>query len=77
MIAAIVLLTLVVLALAAAIVLGLAELHRFWEERAEQARIEGEVRRAERRLHALASNAFSSMLDTARQRRGGGSETRR
>jgi len=35
---------------------------------AERARIEMEVRRAERRLHDLASRSFESMLDEARSR---------
>jgi len=33
---------------------------------AERARIEMEVRRAERRLHDIASNTFQAMLDEAR-----------
>lgn len=33
---------------------------------AESARVEMEVRRAERRLHDLASRSFESMLDEAR-----------
>ena len=32
----------------------------------EQGRIEMEVRRAERRLHDVASNSFQAMLDAAR-----------
>ncbi len=32
----------------------------------ERARIEMEVRRAERRLHDVASNSFQAMLDAAR-----------
>lgn len=33
---------------------------------AERARIEMEVRRAERRVHDIASNSFQAMLDAAR-----------
>ena len=51
------------------LVLGIREIHRVWEQRAEEARIEREIRRAERRLHTMASNAFSAMLDTARGQR--------
>jgi hypothetical protein len=36
------------------------------DEAAERARIETEVRRAERRLHDIASQTFQSMLDEAR-----------
>ena len=36
------------------------------ETEAEAARIEFEVRRAERRLHEVASDAFQGMLDEAR-----------
>lgn len=36
------------------------------ERRAEKARIDRDVRKAERSLHDLASNAFGSMLDAAR-----------
>ena len=36
------------------------------ETESEQARIEMEVRRAERRLHDVASNSFQAMLDEAR-----------
>ena len=35
---------------------------------AERVRIEMEVRRAERRLHDVASSSFQSMLDEARER---------
>lgn len=38
-----------------------------WEARAERARVDTEVRRAERQLHGLASRAFASMLDVARE----------
>ena len=55
------------------LILGIKELHRVWEERAEEARIEREIRRAERRLHSMASNAFGAMLDTARSQRRDGS----
>ena len=60
----IVVLTIVVLlALLAVLVLAafLAD-----ETEAERARIEMEVRRAERRLHDVASNTFRAMLDEAR-----------
>jgi predicted Holliday junction resolvase-like endonuclease len=36
------------------------------ESEAERARIEMEVRRAERRLHDVASSGFQQMLDAAR-----------
>lgn len=39
---------------------------RRWEERADRARVDAEVRRAERRLHGLASQAFASMLEATR-----------
>ncbi len=38
-----------------------------WQARAERAHLDREVRRAEHRLHHLASNAFGSMLEAARQ----------
>ncbi len=38
---------------------------------AERARIEMEVRRAERRLHDVARNSFQAMLDEARAHRHG------
>jgi hypothetical protein len=47
---------------------------RRWEVRAERARIDTEVRRAERRLHGLASQAFASMLETTRGHSGEGNE---
>jgi hypothetical protein len=43
-----------------------------WEQRAERARIDAEVRQAERRLHGMARNAFGTMLDVARQHRAPG-----
>jgi hypothetical protein len=43
----------------------------YWQRRAEQARVDREVRRAERRLHNLASSAFSSMLTAARGKSSG------
>jgi hypothetical protein len=39
---------------------------RRWEARADRARIDTEVRCAERRLHGLASQAFASMLEATR-----------
>ena len=36
------------------------------DSQSERARIEMEVRRAERRLHDVASNSFRAMLDEAR-----------
>lgn len=36
------------------------------DREAERARIESEVRRAERRLHAIARDSFAAMLDEAR-----------
>jgi hypothetical protein len=62
----IVVLVLLTLLAVAGVALGIKEAHRVWEERAEEARIEREVRRAERRLHTMASNAFGAMLDIAR-----------
>jgi hypothetical protein len=40
------------------------------EVEAERARIEMEVRRAERRLHDIAHDSFRAMLDEARDRAG-------
>ena len=37
------------------------------QQRLERARIDREVHRAERRLHQMSSDAFSSMMDTARE----------
>jgi uncharacterized protein YlxW (UPF0749 family) len=45
--------------------------------RAEAARMDREVRSAERRLHNLASNAYSAMLDAARRSSSGGCEGHR
>ena len=42
------------------------------DSEAERARIEMEVRRAERRLHDVASETFQSMLDEARAHGHGG-----
>ena len=61
----IVVLTVVVL-LALLAVLVLASLVVEDDEAAERARIEMEVRRAERRLHDVASSSFQAMLDEAR-----------
>ena len=41
-----------------------------WEERAEKARIDHEVRRAERRLRTLTSHAFWSMMEATRRQTG-------
>jgi hypothetical protein len=41
-----------------------------WEERAEKARIDHEVRRSERRLRNLTSHAFWSMLEATRRQTG-------
>jgi hypothetical protein len=38
------------------------------EGESERARIEAEVRRAERRLHEVARNSFQALLDEARTR---------
>jgi hypothetical protein len=38
-----------------------------WQARAEEAHLDREVCRAEHRLHRVASNAFGSMLEAARQ----------
>jgi len=65
----VVVLVLLTLLAVAGLILGIREVHRVWEERAEEARIERGIRRAERRLHTMASNAFSTMLDTARGQR--------
>lgn len=40
------------------------------EAQNDRAQIEAEVRRAERRLHALARNSFEAMLSEARSRDG-------
>jgi hypothetical protein len=50
-------------------VLGLIAF-RYDEAEFEQARIEWEVRAAERRLHDIAHNSFQSMLEEARADRG-------
>ncbi len=47
---------------------------RRWEARAERAGLDAEVRRAERRLHGLASQAFASMLEATRRNPGEGTE---
>jgi cytochrome c-type biogenesis protein CcmH/NrfG len=60
----IVILTIVALA-ALFVILVLASLFSDDTE-AEKARIETEVRRAERRLHDIASDTFQAMLDEAR-----------
>jgi hypothetical protein len=62
-------LTVVLLALLVGLVL--AELLGDTTEN-ERTRIEMEVRRAERRLHDLASSSFQAMLDEARARGGVG-----
>lgn len=41
---------------------------QLWKERAQRAEVEFQVRRAERQLHSMASQAFESMLDAARSR---------
>lgn len=73
MIGTISLLVILTLLAVTGLILGIRDVHRMWEERAEEARIEREIRRAERRLHTMASNAFSAMLDTARGQRRDGS----
>lgn len=76
MIGTVIVLVLLTLLAFAGLILGIRELHKAWEERAEEARIEQEIRRAERRLHTMASNAFSAMLDTTRGQRSDGSSDR-
>jgi hypothetical protein len=44
--------------------------NRRWEARAEEVRIDREVRRAEHQLHNLATRAFAAMLDSARSSHG-------
>lgn len=61
----IVVLTIVVL-LALLAVLVLVSYLAEDDAESERARIEMEVRRAERRLHDVASNSFQAMLDEAR-----------
>ena len=39
---------------------------RSWQRRAERARADREIRRAERKLHDIASNTFTSMMSAAR-----------
>lgn len=56
---------LLVLAVNLVIELWLAANQR-WEARAEEARLDREVRLAERRLHNIASQAFGSMLEADR-----------
>ena len=60
----IIVLALVALALVAVFVLAAA--WGFDETESERARIELEVRRAERRLHDVARDSFVAMLDEAR-----------
>ena len=40
-----------------------------WEQRAEEARIDHDVRRAERRLRNLTSQAFLSLMEAAHRQR--------
>jgi hypothetical protein len=65
---------LVVAVVACLAILAWAAACRRWEVRAERARIDTEVRRAERRLHGLASQAFASMLEATRGHSGDGNE---
>jgi hypothetical protein len=44
------------------------EVSRYYENRAEKARINWEIRLAERQLHYLTSKAFSEMLDATRNK---------
>ena len=73
MIGLIILATIVLILLAVIVLLVWVAACQWWEERAERARVEREVRLAERHLHNLASRAFGSMLHVARQRRDQGS----
>jgi hypothetical protein len=58
----------VVLLLAAAVSVGVYVALKEWGGgREERARIERETRRAEYQLHQIANDAFSQMLDVARQ----------
>jgi len=58
---------LLALTLVASLVLAvLAVANERWESRAEETRIDREVRRAEQQLHVLATQAFGTMLDVAR-----------
>ena len=64
------LLTIVLVVIALAAVLGLVVLVRMTSRDSrlmEYARIEAENRRAERQVHGLAREAFQAMLDEARQ----------
>lgn len=66
MIAAVVLAAIFAVALLAALVFLTLKV---WEpERIEKARIESEMYRAEFRLHEIASEAFSALLEAARER---------
>jgi hypothetical protein len=69
-----------VLLLAVAALLALVawrEACRRWEQRAERARIDAEIGRAEHRLQGMARNAFGSMLDVARKHRDPGDSMNR
>lgn len=63
-VATLVLVCLVVIALTT--VAAVALIRRAGSQRDERARIESEQRRAEYRLHRLASDAFTHMMDVAR-----------
>jgi hypothetical protein len=77
MIGLVVLFALFTLALVAVIALCVNQLFKRWEQRVEETRIEREIRRAEKRLHDMASNAFGAMLNTARQQRDDGWSSRK
>jgi uncharacterized membrane protein YciS (DUF1049 family) len=58
---------LLALALVASLALAVVVVaNEHWESRAEETRIDREVRRAEHQLHVLATQAFGAMLDVAR-----------
>jgi len=62
-----ILLGLLALALVASLALAVLVVARQrWESRAEETRIDREVRRAEHQLHDVATRAFGAMLDVAR-----------
>ena len=76
MIGLVVVLVLLVAVLALVAVVAWREACRRWEQRAERARIDADVRRAEHRLHGMARNAFGTMLEAARQHRDPGDSIR-
>ena len=70
MIGLILIVLLILVLLATLVVVLRMTANRRWEARAEEVRIDREVRRAEHQLHNLATQAFAAMLDSARSSQG-------